>query len=191
MARRAQYEMSYLVCALCFHCLFFSRGASCTNSKSLSVANIHSACVPPPAAIHGTRGLKSSSRVICLFANCCKRTAAQTGSESDMSDKSVVPVRGASIRRRHDTDIKSGMSEKLSSAAVNTSISADTTGPLNLDGYKSGGHFETTGSYSILVESVCVHINPASMGLPRGHAGLPFPSLPGNNLISNSSNCSQ
>lgn len=58
------------------------------------------------------------------------------------------------------------MSQELSSVAVNTSISADVTGPLNLDGYKSGRHFETTGSYSILVESVCVHINLASMGLP-------------------------
>lgn len=57
------------------------------------------------------------------------------------------------------------MSQKLSSAAVNTSISADMTGPLNLDGYKSGGHFETTGSYSILAESVFPH-KPCQHGIP-------------------------
>jgi len=85
---------------------------------------------------------------------------------------------------------KNSMSQELSSVSVNTSISADMTGPLNHDGYKSGGHFETTGSYSILVESVCVHINPTSMGFPRGHTGLPFLPLPGN-TFNNSSDCFQ
>lgn len=47
------------------------------------------------------------------------------------------------------------------------------TDPLNLDGYKSRGLFETRGSYSIPAESVRVHINPASMGLPEGRP--PFP----------------
>lgn len=136
-------------------------------------------CFTDPSITHCLLSLSQSSvteprpasyKLVFNYLLCKMETFTQTGSQTWPTLKPCCsPVQTVLTRCVHST--VGAMTpalkqyEKLSSAPVNTSISADMTGPLNLDEYKSGGHSETTGSYSILVESVCPH-KPCQHGIP-------------------------